>query len=236
MDFLEKLIECQRVENEINQIENELRGSQVRKKLLHARNYIINAQNNYKKMETDVVELHAALEELTHRYEANRAKAEAESVHYAAADEESDLADVQDMEREAQEIAGSLARNEQELQALIKRLATIDQEMKKMAANLPRARQDYAKMKTIYDKELSAVMARTEPLKKELEAVQATLPETLLARYKQARQHANNPIVPLEGDRCSGCHMELASAGLTRLKNQGIVECENCGRLIYVKE
>ena len=29
MDFLEKLIECQRVENEINQIENELRGSQA---------------------------------------------------------------------------------------------------------------------------------------------------------------------------------------------------------------
>ena len=105
-----------------------------------------------------------------------------------------------------------------------------------MAANLPRARQDYAKMKTVYDKELAEVMARTEPLKKALEEVQATLPETLLSRYKAARQHANNAIVPLENDRCSGCHMEIASAGLTRLKNQGIAECENCGRLVYVKE
>ena len=237
MDFLQKLMECQRVENEINQVENELRNSPVRKKLLHARNYIVNAQNNYKQMENDVVELHAAMEELAHRYEANRAKAESESVHYAAADEESDLADVQDMEREAKEIADALARNENDLQALIKRLANIDQEMKKMAANLPRARQDYAKMKAIYDKELASVQAKTEPLKKELEAAQAALPETLLARYNQARQQAgSNPIVPLENDRCSGCHMELASAGLTRLKNQGVVECENCGRLVYIKE
>jgi predicted nucleic acid-binding Zn-ribbon protein len=236
MDFLQKLMECQRVEQQINAIENGLRQSPVRKKLLHARNYIVNAQSNYQQMESDVEDLHKALEDLEKRYDANLNRAKEESVHYDAADEESDLADVQDMRREAFEIADALARNEQDLQGLIQRLANIDQEMKKMAANLPRARQDYAKMKAIYDKELKAVTDKTEPLKAELEKVQATLPETLLARYNQARRHASNPIVPLEGDRCSGCNMELASAGLTRLRNQGIVECENCGRLVYIKE
>ena len=236
MDFLEKLLECQRVESQINAVEDELRNSEVRKKLLHARNYIVNAQNNYKKMESDITELTAALEELSHRYEANRARAEQEGVHYTAADDESDLEDVQDMAREAQEINNALARNESDLQALIKRLATIDQEMKKMAANLPKARQDYNRLKAVYDKDLAAVTEKTDPLKKELAAIQADLPETLLARYAEARRHANNPLVPLDGNRCSGCHMELASAGLTKLKNQGLVECENCGRLIFIKE
>ncbi len=235
MDYLDKLVECQHIESEINKIEEGLRGSDVRKKLLHARNYIVNVQNNYKKTETDLTELHAALEDITHRYEANRSRAEAEGIHYSAADEESDLADVQDMQREAQQISSAFARNEQDLQALIKRLAGIDQEMKKMAANLPKARQDYTRLKAIYDKDLAEVMAKTEPLKKKLAEVQAGIPETLLSRYQEARRHANNPLVPLDGNRCSGCHMELASAGLTKLKNQGIAECENCGRLIFIQ-
>jgi predicted nucleic acid-binding Zn-ribbon protein len=236
MNLLQTLMECQRVENEIAQIENELRGSQVRKKLLHARNYIVNSQTNYKQMENDVNELYAVLEDLTQHYEVNRAKSEAESIHYEAADEESDLADVQDMQRESHDIATALAKNEQDLLSLIKRLANIDQEMKKMAANLPRARQDYTKIKAIYDKELETVQAKTEPLKGKLEEMEGQLPPELLGKYKSARQHAANPVVPLENGRCSGCHMELASAGLTHLKNQGIAECENCGRLVYVKE
>lgn len=236
MDFLQKLMECQRVEQEVNAIENGLRQSPVRKKLLHARNYILTAQSNYQQMELDVEDLKKALDDLEKRYQANLARSNDETVHYEAADEESDLADVQDMRREAFEISDSLSRNEQDLQGLIQRLATIDQEMKKMAANLPRARQDYAKMKATYDKELKVVTEKTTPLKAELEKVQSTLPETLLARYNQARRHASNPIVPLEGDRCSGCNMELASAGLSKLRNQGIVDCENCGRIVFIKE
>ena len=236
MDLLQLLLDCQKVEMDIADCESGLRNSPVRKKLLHARSYIVNAQENYQQMEADVVKISAALEELTSRYEENAARAEAESVHYAAADEESDLADVLDMERESKEIANALSRNEQDLTALVKRLATIDQEMKKMAANLPRARQDYAKLKEVYDKDLAVVQAQTAPLKEKLAELEKQVPEAMLRKYKNVRQHVPNAVVPMENGRCSGCHMELASAALMRLKNQGMAECENCGRLLYTKE
>ena len=43
-----------------------------------------------------------------------------------------------------------------------------------------------------------------------------------------------NPIVPLSGNRCNGCNMEIPSASAKRIREDGVIlECENCGRLLY---
>ena len=57
-----------------------------------------------------------------------------------------------------------------------------------------------------------------------------------MQRYRRAKQHHGVPVVKVEAGKCSGCNMSLPMAVLKRLAVQGtIIECENCGRLLYAE-
>ena len=60
---------------------------------------------------------------------------------------------------------------------------------------------------------------------------------SLLERYRSIKQHCTPPMAKLVEGQCSGCFMSLPSATLLELKNgEHIVECDNCGRIIYIEE
>ena len=106
--------------------------------------------------------------------------------------------------------------------------------IRKMAANIPKARQDYNELKTVYDAELAQINERTAPLKAQLQQMEGSIDPDLMRRYKSARAAGANPIVPLSGNRCNGCNMEIPSASAKRIREDGVIlECENCGRLLY---
>ncbi len=55
-----------------------------------------------------------------------------------------------------------------------------------------------------------------------------------LEKYKLMKKDGIFPVlVPLVDKRCGGCRVELSSVALDKLKNDGIGECEQCGRIIY---
>ncbi|MGI6316032.1 MAG: zinc ribbon domain-containing protein [Christensenellales bacterium] len=234
---LKTLIAYQELSEKVKEQEDVIRKSPVRKKLLHARNYLVTAQKNLEKMETEAEGLTEIMESITSRYEAVSKQLEEESVHYEAADKESDLADVQDMRREVTTFINDFSRMEKEVQNLVKRLAVIDQEMKKMAANVPKAKSDYITLKAEYDKMLADLEASTKPIKEQMKALSGKINKPLLQKLKSAI-HANaaNPIVPIEEGRCTGCNMNMPSLTVKRISEEGLImECENCGRILYAE-
>lgn len=235
MDQLEMLNRYQELAGQVQEIENGLRNSPIRRKLLHARNYIITVQNNLKTMEEDAAKIRAAMDSLSNRYASSAEKLEKESVHYNAADEESDAADVADMRGEVNGIMNQFNAMEKDVLALLKKLSSMEQEIAKMATNIPKAKEDYAKTKTVYDAELAKVTEQTAPLKKEMEQIESRLPGELIKALKQISSKFANPLVVLRGNRCGGCNMELSAATLKRLADSPLIECENCGRLVYQK-
>jgi predicted nucleic acid-binding Zn-ribbon protein len=57
---------------------------------------------------------------------------------------------------------------------------------------------------------------------------------SLMNRYKRARLHNNVVVVEVRDGKCSGCNMSLPSLAIRRLIGEDmILECENCGRLLY---
>ena len=62
--------------------------------------------------------------------------------------------------------------------------------------------------------------------------------EKLLAKYRAIRKSKGNDIkdvvVPLTMDnRCQGCFMDVPSALVNKIKTDGWVTCDECGRIIY---
>lgn len=111
-------------------------------------------------------------------------------------------------------------------------LSNFDQTKKKY--NL--ARDKYNKHKELFDKESEDLKPQIEQKTKEIKGLEKNLDSALLAKYKQKRQDKIYPVfVPCIDKACGGCRMELPSASIAQLKNNGMLECEHCRRMIYMQ-
>ena len=78
--------------------------------------------------------------------------------------------------------------------------------------------------------ELAKLRAAADAGKKEVDAA-------LLERYTSIKKRASPPMALLSGDLCGGCNMSLPQAVLRKIKaGADVVECENCGRILFVRQ
>ena len=76
-----------------------------------------------------------------------------------------------------------------------------------------------------------------EELKKQMAKLEKEIEPAKLSRYKALKQDGIFPvIVPLVDNRCGGCRMVLSNAAMDKIKVNGIHECEQCRRLIYIEK
>ena len=70
-------------------------------------------------------------------------------------------------------------------------------------------------------------------LKRLSRTLKGVVPE-LVKRYKTIRKKHAVPLAKLEGERCGGCNMSLPTTVVRSVvSGTEIVECENCGRILY---
>ena len=73
-------------------------------------------------------------------------------------------------------------------------------------------------------------------IKEKLAKIAEKLSPKFIEKYNQLRSSKKLPaLVVLNDNRCGRCMMDLSSDTLTVLKKEGIIECPNCGRFIYVE-
>jgi len=73
-----------------------------------------------------------------------------------------------------------------------------------------------------------------DEIKKELAELEKKVDPALMEKYRAKREKKIFPIIyPANGEFCGYCNMQLNMADLSKLKNGEIIECDQCGRLIY---
>ena len=61
-----------------------------------------------------------------------------------------------------------------------------------------------------------------------------TIDPKLMEQYTKRRKDNIFPVmVPVRDSSCGGCHMELPVSMMNKLKEDGILSCEHCRRIIY---
>lgn len=219
-----------------DKFEADMKKSPNRQKYAKSRNFLIEQQGNMKKIESELAIMQDRLEAV--RDEAVRL----ESVLKTALQEmESDPpATPDETERRidsVKKLADSLGRYEQELQKMRKDADTRDRQQKDIRVRAAKAKQEYDQIKSVYDKEFNEDKKKLAEMRANIEKEAAKLDPKLYERYKSIKQHATPPIALLKNGQCCGCFMQLPSATL-RLLQEGdsLVECDNCGRILYNEE
>ncbi len=129
----------------------------------------------------------------------------------------------------------------QNLTLLDKRLTKLAENINAILAEFNRtikvynsAKQDYQKFRAAYDKHLAEVQPKIDDVKKELEKLQKTVEPKIMQTYLAKRADKIFPVlVKLDGNTCGRCRMELSASAINKLKEDKILQCEHCHRIIY---
>ncbi|SHG96378.1 zinc ribbon domain-containing protein [Tepidibacter thalassicus] len=80
----------------------------------------------------------------------------------------------------------------------------------------------------IYDKKILELNKNIKNMRKEIDV-------EILKKYDLIRKKHKNAIVKVVNQTCSGCNLGVYLNTIDILTRKGIVECENCGRFLYIE-
>jgi uncharacterized protein len=238
MDQQTRLLwQYQQIDLQVANVEKILRASVTRKKLIQARDYIMDSQNLMKKMEADVGELRINYDSIKQRNDGLTNELNALVRAIASSDRNTSMQELERMRKDASEIQSVYNKHEHELKRIVERLDKMEANINKIAANLPKAKKDYTDLKQVFDREAAVISEEAAPFRQQLSALEGQLTPKLMQRYTNIKKTRANPLAPVRNSRCTGCNMELPSVTLKQVVESGnLMECENCGRLLFLED
>ena len=237
MEQLKLLLDYQQLDIKISKIELEVKQSALYKKVVKVRKYLIDSQKLMQKHESEVMGINEGLKSLLSQYNEANETVEELTEAIANVNSETSIKEVQMLLRKAKQEQVNLAKIDREILKNQTTLSTIDDSLQKIAHNVPTYKAEFDQLKAKYDEEISKINDETEPLKEELKELAKKIDKETLKKYKTAKKSHAIAVVMLDGKRCMGCNMELSSKMAKEVTTSDtLLECENCGRLLYTKE
>jgi predicted nucleic acid-binding Zn-ribbon protein len=227
----QELLKYQTIDANLKKIETELSGSEERKKAVSAKKYIDGVEDNVNKLDDRSKELVSAYEQATN--EQLKLKEQQEDLMRSLEEAEDENA-VNFLLKKAEELIAKIktlgkkaTQIEAEIQSVLKEYATIKNTSKAAQNQYSEYSVKYSELKKSLKDKNDAVVAQLEELKAKVDGA-------LMERYLKKREGKMYPIIyKIRGNSCGACNMELSAAELNKLKKGEVIDCGNCGRMLY---
>lgn len=164
---------------------------------------------------------------------------------------ELELSEFSTMENDEECTAAEMTEARKSMEGLMDQITSARKDITDAIAFLEKATADYketytraGKAKKEYDAVRAACEGEAAEAKPEREQavaaadkLKAGIDPALLKRYTAIRSNYSNPIATVENNQCSGCRMSLPTSIVKKVASgTGLVECENCGRILYTRQ
>lgn len=137
---------------------------------------------------------------------------------------------------------------EQEAGLLRSRLGKMDDSLLDMMERIESGKNNIAKLKKVFDdaretwdREKTALQQQADEVTRQLASLETRRQEVLkeidgatLSLYEGIKGRRGQAVVKVEQGRCMGCRCFLSVSELQRVRGSSIVQCSNCGRILYL--
>ena len=223
---IEKLLAAQKIDKERLQVMQNLEKSKVKMELDKAKQTIESSKNALLQLESDAKSLQDNYQKF--------AKLVADTLGQMekAQKSQNDDADLYD------EFLSKLTKAESQLAEIERRIAQKTNAFKMTSMEVAKSSAMLKNLTKMFEDAKAATAPKVQSLEKEFNEKVKGIDEKLLAKYRAIRKSKGNDIkdvvVPLTIDnRCQGCFMDVPSALVNKIKTDGWVTCDECGRIIY---
>ncbi|MBS4536921.1 hypothetical protein GOQ27_00510 [Clostridium sp. D2Q-11] len=136
-------------------------------------------------------------------------------------DEEKELKeDIEKTEDQILELLDIIEHNTEKLYAL-------EKEQEKLNKNFQES-QEQNKEKLI------KIENKLIDLNQEIKKLKTDLDDEILNKYEHLSKKKTKAIARIDGDKCTGCHMSIPLSVISKIKKGNkLVNCDNCGRILY---
>ena len=240
MEKLALLYEYQQSDAKLEAFEKKLKNTATRKQLIKLQNYLKKQQVLLKDMEKKAMVDQNSLSEINAQHDKMTAELSKKhkdiSEYEKVAPEELDYNVVKGLVHEYEMTYENIVKQKRKAVAVEKKADDTEKKLKDILSHVSKVQKDFALLKKRHEEELHAGAGELDKLKKATDSAAKKVDADLLTRYKRIKQNKAMPVAMLSDGRCMGCNMDLPSSALAKIKKTGaIVECENCGRILYLK-
>jgi len=238
MTKLEYLLSYQQADLKMQELEDSVKNTQSRQKMMKLHKLLKEQQGTIQRLTDEVETLQLSLmrliaqqDKLRHDLELNASEMET-----MAKDEEVTAEEMTEFRKDMDRLNREFAKVDKEVQALSEQLEKAVENFLRTRSLAGRAKKEYDQVRSVCEVEKNDAAAALNMAGKELACIERQVDPAFLAKYKRARLHHREPVVPVVNDKCSGCNMSLPMAMLKKLSGQDtVIECENCGRILYAR-
>lgn len=234
MGNMDALWAFQQADMEVDKFEAALRATSEYKRFVKIRNYIedqrhvlqrIGVAADERKHQISVVQQRCDL--LQQRFDDGMRK-------FELVDKE-DLVEVERFRKYFEQLHARLAQERREFTELVSNLEKDDARLSDMRIKLARARKEYDELQTFLDEHRAARKDEAEQARAKADELAKKVDPKLIDQYKKAKRSHSMPVAQALDNRCSGCNVEMPAVLVRKLKEDDeIVECENCGRMLFL--
>lgn len=231
MDQLEMLWEYQQADMAADRLENAIKRSPTRQKLVKYRDYLLEQQKVVKHIESEVSAMADRLDALKDAISMTedqlknlQARMEAAPAH--------DVDTATEYINDAKRFLNNINTYEQEIKKIRKDASDRDRQQHDVKVRYAKYKAEFDKLKVVYDTEYKEKSKELETLRAEADKKAVGIQPELMERYRTIKLHSVPPLARLNGSQCGGCNMSLPSAVSRNIKAGQLVECETCGRLL----
>jgi len=232
--MLDNILEYQKKDAQLVALQKQLSESPAKKVVNQMVEYVRTAQQKLVKIEKRASELIVEFEDLKNQLETSSKRVDNIAKQRLESMGEKEL---KTCESDTVEINAEILNIEKNISNLSKRIATILTEFEDTKRQGNSAKKKHEQGLKTYNELAGKQEPVIRKLKNDLAALEKKVDPKMLAKYKELRGDKKFPIfVPLMSNSCGGCSMELPSSKLDKIRENGMLECENCHRIIFVKD
>ena len=231
MANLQAILHYQEVDTKLYKIERELAGCDERKEYVKVKKFLETAPEKLDSLDVKATSLKTQAEDLVKAYEA----AEETLKDFENLDElVNGGADIAFYKKKAQSIVEKLKKLKADMNALSATIKETDAEYQKLKKQVISAQKQYVDVSEKYKAVKSAKDAERKEIEAELSKIAKEVPAQMLEVYQTKRKERVFPVVgQLTSNRCPYCSMEPPIAARNQLTGGGVIECDNCHRIIF---
>ena len=232
--MIKALKEYQTKDARLKEIENILLSSEERKKRNSAKKYILGVEENVNKLDDKALELKVAFDKITVDGQ-KLAEQQQEFMHNLDAIE--DEKEAQFLIKKIDEILAKIKVLNADAEKISKEMQSVVSEYEKIKKTTKVAQAQYKENADKYKELEASYQVEKETLEKELSELSKAVEPSLMERYLKKRADKMYPILyAVKNDACGACRMNLSMADMNKLKNGAVIDCEQCGRMIYLEQ
>lgn len=232
--MIEQLLKYQDVDAGLRKIETELAGSEARKKAVSAKKYLESVDEMVAKLDVKAAELAHIYESMQ---EESKVLSEQREEFIGALENAEDENALNYLAKKADELYVKVKNLSQEAGRIADAMQAVYKEYAGIRGNIKAAQAQYTENGKIYNELKASKQDERNRIEGELKELEKGVDAQLMERYKTKRASKIFPIIyEVKDNVCGACNMELPKSVLAGLKNGDVIECDQCGRLLYLKK